>query len=1606
MTQRNIGRSEFVDKLLADIRELPTQASANLLEGFAQGILRRADNRYLYRHRLTTLGAQLNDSLAWVASCDPEAAPHVRAFSPNEDAHGYALEGKVIETLMPDQPFIFDTLKLYMRRSGITVHNSLNVIFPVVRDDAGNILSINKTTEASRKYSYTRWYIDWPTETDADAIAQGVIQRLTTAQAMVADFHRMIRAIKDLANDFDYLAKESPAHATDCQEVGDFLTWLSDDNFVFMGISFYELQENGSATILVDKGLGNVRKTGDPSGSSTAQTMAFMSQRDGIKWPLARVRKSPQETVVHRAGKIDEVLVRTFDDNCILRGGIVIHGMFTFKGLGEPGSSIPMLRRKVKQIVDAEAPVMGSYEHKHLLNAFNALPVEYLFEAPLNVVKNLLQLSIKADASGEIQSSLVLSDDNQSAYAFAVIPKEHYSDEMRANLQRMLKTALNATYVDHRIHLGKFGTVALHFYLTGDAAIDPKVVPAIEDQLIELGTPWKLQLRQLLDEELGDEAGGRLFDRYRDAFSDGYIEAVPAAEAIVDIQHLDNLANNPDQGPRFALLPAQTSESEALLRIYSVGEMHLTDILPVVDNFGVVVIEQYAFDLRLTAAPVMSVNTLRIERGEDEAFAQRESLIGGLRSVFARRMRSDRLNRLLLAARLNWAEVDLLRAYHEYSRQLGLNFNQEMLQRVLIRHAEFVSKLAALFRLRFDPGLDDDARRETQVDRIANELTQYLNGVASFDEDRVLRTFLNLIESTLRTNFFRTREDGEHLISFKIESAKVLEMPEPRPMFEIFVHHARVDGVHLRGGKVARGGLRWSDRHDDFRSEVLGLMATQMLKNTLIVPVGAKGGFVLNERHDDWADSRRAADEVYKLFIRGLLELTDNIVDGEIVPPPNVVRYDADDPYMVVAADKGTAHLSDTANGIAADFGFWLGDAFASGGSVGYDHKEKGITARGAWVCVQRHFAELGMDPEKDPITTVGIGDMSGDVFGNGMLLSASMKVLAAFNHRHIFIDPNPDPAVSFAERKRLFEMGRSNWTDYDETKLSQGGGIYDRGAKAIELSAEACEALGLTSAQLSGPELIRNILKADVDLLWNGGIGTYVKASYENHHDVEDKDNDPVRVDANELRCDVFGEGGNLGFTMRGRVEYAQRGGRINLDAVDNSGGVDLSDHEVNLKTCLAPVVASGMLDNPSRDALLVQIGDQVCDLVLENSFNMALGISLDKVRSIQNVWSFFRAVDHLRSAVPFSRRVQRLPRGAEDFEQREQRKTGLLRPELAKLTSYTKMIAYRAIIDAPIGSAAELEPFLKEYFPPVISKTYRKAMNGHMLSNEIAATVQVNHVTSYAGIGFLPLAIAATERSIPEIYAAYFTVEKLLNARVLRRKVLDVGGGKRSESTYAGLLAIEDAIAEGVMSLLCSKHEKATLGWLKTSEPMAKAVDAIASAGRSLPSEAAASVRERERHFIDLGLPKKLAHSLALLKLQQHAIIIGAVAERVNLPSEAVTPVYQAAGYKVGIIPLVETIVRQVYRDSWDHIAILSIRRSLYQSLEQLTETLTGKALANLTDGASPPKAKAVEATLGSFASLVEMGDTVRELLHEQVPVSATFVLSERLRMRISEV
>jgi glutamate dehydrogenase len=1592
--QPSMTRKELSDRLLASLKLTPADGfDQELLRGFATAVLKRADESYLARHRITTLGAQLADSCAWMLGSAAKRDLCVRAFVPSVASHGYELDGVILETLMPDQPFIVDTLQLLVGKRGLRVKNRLSLILPV-RLDGDRVTEVGGPAEALgvKRFSYTRWYFEWPAgraEAELEDLAR---HHLTQARAVVADFGAMVAEVVLVGGEYEGLVGSPEAEAADCREVRDFLGWLAAESFVFMGLSQYHAEGRSGVALVPEVGLGIAR--GRTDLPELDASFRFLTRSERPSWPLVKVRKSPAETEVHRAGKVDEILVRRFDPTTGKpMGGIVIHGTFTFKALRETPSAVPVLRRKVERILAESETVPGSHDHKRLLSACDALPVEFLFEAPASLVRQLLDLGLQADTLRETRSRIVRAEDDSSAYVFVAMPKEHYSDDTRVAIQKHVAKALGATYVDHRVQFGKLGSVTVHFYVTAERKLAAANNEALEQEILALGTPWTVSLRTALHSELGEEQGEAKFARWGSAFSEGYMEITSPQEAVVDLNFLELVLEKGQM--RFFIFPMRQDPRHALLRIYSGSPVLLTDVLPAIDHFGLVVIEQFVFDIQRADGTPATVNTLRVERGEKDVLEHAEALVEALRAVFAKRMRSDRLNRLLLKARLTWREVDLLRALFEYSRQLGRQFKIATVEKVLSQHVAFASGLAALFHARFDPDLDTpDPLRARQVGRRQSELEAYLAKVTSFEEDRILHTFLNLVLAATRTNFYLRRPDRSHYFAVKLDSAQVADMPEPRPLCEIFVHHAEFQGIHLRGGRVARGGLRFSDRLDDFRSEVLGLMATQMLKNTLIVPVGAKGGFVLTDPVEDPAELRRRGDRAYRTFVQALLEVTDNILGGEVVPPARVWRYDGDDPYLVVAADKGTAHLSDTANAVAREVGFWLGDAFASGGSVGYDHKEKGITARGAWVCVRRHFREMEVDPEADPIRVVGVGDMAGDVFGNGMLLSRSMKLVAAFNHRHVFLDPSPDPERSFAERERLFRLPRSQWSDYDRSLLSAGGGVFERAAKSIGLSREARALLQTDKEAASAEEVIQLILMAEVDLLWNGGIGTYVKASWESHAEVGDKDNDRVRVSASELRCKVFAEGGNLGLTMGGRVEYASRGGRINLDAIDNSGGVDLSDHEVNLKILLARPVQDGRLGSQERDELLKRLGDEVCKLVLANSAGSSLALSLDLVRSERDLWEAVRALELYKARIGFSRRRERLPQGLETIEHRLARKQGLLRPELGKLLAFSKMTVFRELRQAPPGTREERRPYVACYFPAAIVERFGPDVDAHMLFEEIAATVMVNHLTERAGVSFVPGMLAATGRSIPEIVAAYLVAEEALGIEDLRRELLELDRWVPSSELYEALLAVEAALMEAVFSLLNLVAGPLGLSPADRWPELQATRLALTDGLDKLPTPRVGRLSSQDLEPGTLHIPTHLAIRVSHLKVLMHLFAIADLAGRTGEPPGVVAQAYFAAGHRVGILALAERIHAQVYREVWDRVAVDSIRGSLGQTLGGLTAALLGRARGS---GKS-----ALDELALAEPHFADVRADIETLLQERIPVSATFVVSERLRQR----
>ncbi|MBW1878172.1 MAG: NAD-glutamate dehydrogenase, partial [Deltaproteobacteria bacterium] len=854
--------------------------------------------------------------------------------------------------------------------------------------------------------------------------------------------------------------------------------------------------------------------------------------------------------------------------------------MFTYRAVTQPCRNVPILRQVLASILEEAESKPGSFRYKGIANVFDSLPTEFLFTASHQAIAETVDLVFESEQQHEVGVSFLMTG-TQSSFCLVAMPKSQFGDELRRALEEHLVTSLKATYSDHGLFVGRYDTVLLYYFLTGVEPLQEEELQHLIEQMREMATPWPARLWRALARRFDETTADRLTEIYGRSFPDEWTRQTPASRAVRDIGRLESLSDT----NRLVADVFEDQDGILNLRLYEGRDVYLSDILPILDDFGLVVLDSYSTDVR-TRGGTLFMDTFRLAGAKGiprTEFRERKDLLQrALEQVFADQVGSDTMNRLVLAAGLSWSEVDVLRGYVRYSRQLQIALSIARITELLLTHPQLCVKLLRLFHARFDPDLD--GKRRQIVKKALGNLDDALRLIITHDEDLIFSSLRDLIDGTVRTNYYR--DDRKfHYLSFKVDCSKIRLMGVRRPMFEIYVHNKDVEGAHLRFGKIARGGLRWSDR-DDYRTEVLGLATTQVVKNVVIVPVGAKGGFYLKNASRDPTTRRQQADQHYQTFIRGLLDLTDNRMDDRVVHPPRVVRHDADDPYLVVAADKGTAHLSDTANALSKKYGYWLGDAFASGGSQGYDHKKVGITARGTWVLVTRHFLEMGKDPYSESCTCVGIGDMGGDVFGNGLIETQHMVLLAAFNHLHIFLDPNPDPKASYEERVRLFKSGSNGgWDHYDQSLISEGGGIFERSAKSLPLSPQARAMLGLDQEEAQPEEVIRHILTMDVDVLWNGGIGTYVKTSTETHADADDRSNDAVRVDANQLRCKIIGEGGNLGLPQKGRIEAGFHGVALNTDFIDNSGGVDMSDHEVNLKILVNRIVARGDMTEEERN-------------------------------------------------------------------------------------------------------------------------------------------------------------------------------------------------------------------------------------------------------------------------------------------------------------------------------------------------------------------------------------------------------------------------------------
>ncbi len=1294
--------------------------------------------------------------------------PNIRVYNPDAERHSWQSEYTIIEVVTDDRPFLVDSIQMMLNRIGMTIHLTVHPIFIVKRNQDGNVEklapSMGNTLEEHSE-SYLHFEFDRRFESDSfDDLKDQVESLLASIEQTYMDWPAMRQRALEAADEIQQ--EKVRRQIEDDGDQIEFCRWLEDGNFTFLG--YCELKRAANEEFVLDK----TSQLGILTNNELVQTaLPITGFKSELRTEPLLVTKANIRSPIHRPSYLDLVTIQRYDADGNRIGLMVIIGLFASSAYNHSVQSIPLLRRRKQYVHTNSALPEHSHDAKVLANIIDNYPRDNFFriseEELFRDVAGIMELQERQ------RVRVFMTDDPYARFCTVLVylPRDRYSREMRIRIQNILLDSLQGTATQFDATFTESVLVRINYtiFLSPDSVRSHSEMQILER--VEAATrSWGDELNQATLRRFGDKQRIAYLDKYEDAFSVSYQEDFSARSAAADMERMEKLGKD---NPIVVFFYRRLREAKDTmhLKVYNLDQpISPSDSLPVIENMGLRIVatrpyvvkpneneQVWIHDYELSPSSGLEFDPEEHRSRFEEAFLQ----------VWHGEAENDRFNSLVLTANLNWREVMVLRAYSKFLKQIGIQYSESYLIETLTLHPNMTKRIIDLFKMMFDPSLADDAKKFTKQ---VNFVLSRLEVVISLDEDVILRTFLNVILSTLRTNYYRKGSDGNHLpyLSFKIDSVRITHMPEPRPMYEIFVYSPRVEGIHLRGGKVARGGLRWSDRREDFRTEVLGLVKAQLVKNAVIVPVGSKGGFVVKQMPQTREEVQREVVECYKTFISGLLDLTDNIIGGEVVRPENVKAVDSDDPYLVVAADKGTATFSDIANELAAEYGFWLGDAFASGGSVGYDHKGMAITARGAWESVKRNFRELGTDIQTTDFTVVGIGDMAGDVFGNGMLLSKHIKLVGAFNHMHIFIDPDPNPATSFVERQRMFNLPRSSWQDYNPELISKGGGVFDRSAKAIELSPETQKIFGIKGNRLTPNDLINAMLKAPVDLIWNGGIGTYVKANSETHYDAADRANDDLRVNGSQLKCKVFGEGGNLGMTQLGRVEYSLNGGLCYADFIDNSGGVDCSDHEVNIKILLNEVVAGGDLTIKQRNQLLEQMTDTVAEYVLADNYDQSQAISLANTQGLELVHEHRRFIRELERAGELNRELEFLPDN-ETIKERAMNGQGLTKPELSVLLAYSKLTLFDRLLDSDFPEGSYLSNELKLYFPNVLVDRYLDVMFEHRLKREIVATYATNSMVNRVGPTFAFRLHQLSGASYPEIACAYTAVREVFGMRAI---------------------------------------------------------------------------------------------------------------------------------------------------------------------------------------------------------------------------------------------
>ena len=1452
----------------------------------------------------------------------------------------------VVEMVNDDMPFLLDSVMGELSERRLPVRLVAHPVLDVQRDGA-RLVAIGGPGAGARE-SFIHLHVDGLADDAACAdLTKALEAILAEVRLAVVDWRPMLERVNGIVADLK--TNPPPLPVDELAEAIQFLQWLLADNFTFLGVRNYVLDKDNLVPDF-DSALGIMRqrelrvlRRGSELLEMTPEIMAFLKEPR----PLI-VAKANIHARVHRRVYLDYIGVKHFDAAGNLVGEQRIVGLFTSTAYTRSAHGIPYLRRKLASVESRAGFDPGSHSGKALANVLEHYPRDELFQVDEPTLYQNAIAILQLDERPRVRVLPRRDRFDRFVSVLVYVPRERYDSDIRAKIGTYLASIFVGRVSAYYPFFPEGPLVRVHYIIgrSGGAPIDiPRA--KLESEVGGIVRTWTDGLADALALVHPPEKTRELYARYREAFSAGFRDAYAPTVAAGDIRVIEGLSDERPLGVDFHHRLEEEQRAVGL-KVWSYDKpVPLSDRVPVLENMGFRVVDERTYHVQPEGHAGAWFHDMLIERRDGDAIELDEGK-ARLEAAFLMVMRgqaeSDGYNALTLIGGLGWRDVALIRTISRFLRQARVPYSQDYMWATLAKHPAIAADVVALFHARFDPRGGDG--REAKQSEIATRIDAALEKVDSLDEDRILRLFVNAVQSGVRTNFYQMAKDGQPRaqIAIKFESRKLTELPLPRPLYEIFVYSPRVEGVHLRFGKVARGGIRWSDRPQDFRTEVLGLVKAQQVKNAVIVPVGAKGGFVpkLMPKAPTREQFQAEGVATYKLFISTLLDITDNFAaDGKLIPPDNVVRHEGDDPYLVVAADKGTATFSDIANGLAIEHGYWLGDAFASGGSAGYDHKVMGITARGAWESVKRHFREMDVNIHETPFTAVGVGDMSGDVFGNGMLREDTTRLLAAFDHRDIFIDPEPEQKAAFAERQRLFNLPRSSWQDYDKSLISKGGGIYPRSSKEIHLSEEAQKLFGV-AASVTPQTLMKAILKAKVDLLFFGGIGTYIRAAAETDEAVGDRANDSIRITGGDLNCKVVGEGANLGMTQRGRIEAAMRGIRLNTDAIDNSAGVNTSDVEVNIKIALSTPVRAGALTIENRNALLAEMTDEVARLVLRNNYQQTLALSLAQRRGLEDFGFQQRLMHILEQRGELDRAVEYLP-DEMALGERRKRNAALTRPELAVLLAYAKLSLYSELLDSDVPDDPYLGRELNRYFPKEMTERYPDALQSHRLRREIIATQLTNSMINRGGATLIVRIADQTGASSASVAAAFAAVRQSYDMVALNSEIDALDNKVKGDVQLSLYAAVQNLLLDRIVWFLRNVDLRKGLDTIVAHyrEGIAQVETALATA-LSKPAQAARDARAAE--FVRNGVPDELAHRIADFVELKAAPDIVLVADRAQKPVVEVTATYFATEAFFQLDRVASAVPSIAVADYFDRLALDRALDSIGDAERRLTAAMVG--------------------------------------------------------------